>query len=161
MADEQTVAQRPELSERDLKMIEMIAGVVSKSTLQVQNEIKPIENPRPSKVSVFNPTGEKKPKLTRRVIFCCHEEKENELKAEEILLYNQLQPGRYNNRKWEVLEREDPFGEKNTLEIRLPVDTTDNRMELAYKAPSLVAICELMIKEAKSRPAAAKPAAQQ
>ena len=136
------------------QLVETIAAAVVAANRQVQQDSgeRPFETRMPSRVSAFNPEGHvKRPKLTRKVVFCCHEENEHELSNREIELYNQIRPGRYNKRKWEVIEREALVaGDMKMLEIRIPVDTPDARMELAYTAGSLLQILQLMIDEAKA-----------
>lgn len=140
--------------DKQAKFAETIATAVAKATLEVQEKIRPIEITPKVRKSAFNPTGEKKEQLKRRIIFCSHEEDENSLTPEEIALYNQLQPGRYNNRKWEVVLHEGN-GEKDTLQIRIPVSSQDDRMDLYINGGSLKQICERMIAEAKQRSSAA------
>lgn len=141
---------------------EKFAGIISEAVTQavakLRDKERPVEHFQSSKVSAFNPTGQKRPKLTRRVVFCSAEEREETLTNEEIELYNQVVPGRYNKRKWEVIEREsDTPDDLNLLEIRIPnINDVNVRMELPSNG--LKGILRQIIEEAAAQRAKAKTA---
>lgn len=90
--------------------------------------------------------GKVRPTLKRKTVFCNSVQSERQLSDTEIELFNQLSPGRYHNRQWEVIVREE--GNDSWMEIRIPVSTIEQRMDLPN---SLVAILKEMIDEAKAR----------
>jgi hypothetical protein len=125
---------------------DQLAALIAKATAAAVADavVKVQEKTTPNEVRFIAPPD--RPKLTRKTIFCGAIEEERRLSDEEILLYNQVTPGRYHNRRWEVIEREEGSDGK-TVEIRIPVSTVDDRMQL----PSLVNILKEMIQEAKTK----------
>jgi hypothetical protein len=94
----------------------------------------------------FNPSGDRnRPKLTRPVWFNGALINPVFLTNEEIELCNQLKPGRYHGRQWQVIERtNDP---DRPLEIRVQDASVEDRMSLYKDAPSFAALCKAMIAE--------------
>lgn len=90
--------------------------------------------------------GKVRPTFKRKTVFCNSVQTERQCSDTEIELFNQLTPGRYHNRQWEVIIRED--GNDSWMEVRLPVSTIEQRMDIPN---SLVAILQEMIAEAKTR----------
>ena len=89
--------------------------------------------------SVFNPTGKPRPEYLKYESVYQNNIKINPdfLTNEEISLFNKIKPGRYNDRKWEVVVRDE--GEK-TLELRYSNKSQEDRFDLIQKAPTLVAM---------------------
>jgi hypothetical protein len=132
-------------------LVTSIAKAVSESTAKAvadaESKVRTIEDQRPSLKSALNPTGSaNRPKLARPVIFCGAPQREKQLSNTEIELFNQIKPGRYNNRKWEVIEQVAENDER-TIEIRIPVKEVQDRIELAMTAPDLTSILKLIIAE--------------
>lgn len=131
-------------------LVENVAKSVATATAQAiaENDAKNriVQNDKPIQKSVYNPTGGPKKPLARRTIFCGAEQNAKFLKPEEIELFNKIKPGRYNGRRWEVIEQVLDNNE-TTIEVRIPVREVQDRMELAQTAPSLVAILKLIIAE--------------
>jgi hypothetical protein len=145
MADVATQPAKPE-GFNMRAMAEVIATAVADAVAKANAAVRPVEHFRSSKVSAYNPTGGVRPKLTRNIVFCSAEEREEKLTNEEIELYNQIKPGRYNKRKWEVIERaSDNPSDPSLLEIRIPVSDINARMELPGEG--LKAILRQMIAE--------------
>lgn len=91
----------------------------------------------------WNPEGKKNRTKLRRPTFISGYPVNPILHSEqEIELLNQLKPGRYNDRKWEVARFED-----GSIDIRYPNKTIPQRMEMAIIAPTLSALCTLIITE--------------
>ncbi len=61
---------------------------------------------------------------------------------EEISLFNQLKPGRYNHKKWEVAK-----GKKKGIDFRFPDKTIEQRIERTATAPNLAAMLRLVVTE--------------
>jgi hypothetical protein len=64
------------------------------------------------------------------------------MSEEEISLVNQLKPGRYNKRKWEVVKRRD-----KSIDIRVPNKTLQQRMTLKGEAKDFAAIVQKILLE--------------
>lgn len=148
------MAVEPKSTEIDLeKMIQGIATAVAASTakavVDAESKIKVIESQTPDLTSAFNPEGKKnRPKLRRETIFCGMPQREKQLKDREIELFNQIKPGRYNDRKWEVIEHPSPMADTpGTIEVRIQVKEVQDRIELAMTAPNLEAILMKIISE--------------
>lgn len=143
----------------DKASVEELATAVAAATVtaarEARAEERPIEHARPSKTSAFNPTGGKRPVLTRQTVFCGAEQEQNALTNEEIELFNRLKPGRYNKARWQVIVRDDGMNETH-VEVKIPISTTDQRMELPS---SLVAILTMIVTEGDAPPKKLVPAA--
>lgn len=102
--------------------------------------------------SVYNPTGKPRPEYLKYESAFQNGIKINPefLTNEEISLFNRIKPGRYNDRKWEVVSRDE--GEK-TIELRYPNKSQEERFDLIQKAPSLVAMLNLILSEQESKTA--------
>jgi hypothetical protein len=139
-----------QLVTRDDQLAAVIAKSVAQATaeavVKVQERTQAHENKNPPRDSWNETPGVLRPTLSRRTVFCGAEQKERQLLTEEILLFNQLQPGRYHNRRWEVIER-DEGSDGKAIEVRIPVATVDDRMSL----PSLVEILKEIVQEGKAR----------
>ncbi len=137
------------------QLVKGIATAVSASTakaiLEDGAKQRTIERTTPDRTSAYNPEGKDvMPKLSRASMFCGAVQNERFMKEEEILLFNQIKPGRYNGRKWEVIEHK-PSPDETAIEIRIPVKEIQDRIELAMTAPSLVAILKLIIAEQSAK----------
>ena len=147
-------------SETLARMAETVGQAVATTIAQHDEKIRPFEVTRTSGRSAFNPrageAGYKKPSLTRDTYFCGHQEDPKRLTPEEVALYNKItRPGRYHNRRWEVIltgDDQDPEA-KRVLDIRIPCKEINDRMEMPN---SLVAILKEIIEEAEKRDAAEK-----
>lgn len=135
----------------DKASVEELATAVAAATVtaarEARAEERPIEHARPSKTSAFNPTGGVRPKLKRSTIFCGAEQEEGALTNDEIDLFNRLKAGRYNKARWQVIVRDDGMNETH-VEVKIPISTTDQRMELPS---SLVTILQMIVTEGESK----------
>lgn len=130
------------------KIAEAVAAATARATLEVQGKFQRLESPVPSRIAWNNPTGRAdRPRLKRKTVIFGGIQEELMLDDEEIELFNKVQPGRYNNRRWEVIERQDG-PEDVWLEIRIPCNSRDERMALPG---SLKEILRLMIEERKAK----------
>lgn len=138
-------------------LAEAIARATVKATREWQAEERPIEIRNPPKKSVYNPSGGVRPAMRCPVVFCGAPQDPAVLTNEEIELLNQVVAGRYNKGKWQVIVRDDGMGvEQEHKEIRLPVSTLEQRMELPH---SMVAILKQILAEAAERKNTAAAAA--
>lgn len=138
---------RPEViqtsADRDDALVGKIADAVADATMKVHERLNPLrENARPFTGRWNETEGKARPVLKHRTFFCGSPQDPRQLKDEEIELYNQLKPGRYHSRKWEVIQRQD--GDESLLEVRLPIASKDDLYELPN---SLVAILSEIVKE--------------
>ncbi len=101
--------------------------------------------------SAFNPSGKpRKENLKYEAVFQNGYKVNPEFMTdEEIALANRIKPGRYNDRKWEVIVRED--GEARSLEIRYPSKSQEDRFDLMLKAPSFVQMATQILAELDAR----------
>jgi hypothetical protein len=91
----------------------------------------------------WNPSGNRnRPKLRRPVMVSGFPVNPMMLSDAEINLLNQVKPGRYVNRTWEVQKLSD-----GTINIVYPNRTIDQRVNMAVMAPSLTALCEIILKD--------------
>jgi hypothetical protein len=124
-----------------------VADSTAKAVAETEDKIRPRESALPSLKSALNPSGSAtRPRLARTTLFCGATQREKQLSNVEIDLFNQIQPGRYNQRKWEVVEHK-ADNDESTIEIRIPVKEVQDRIELAMTAPNLTSILKLIIAE--------------
>jgi hypothetical protein len=99
----------------------------------------------------WNPTGKKaheRPKLRGEFYQNGQRMFEDRLTEQEIGLLNKIRPGRYVNRKVEVIERQS--NGEIAVEIRYSNATPDLRSELKNECRNLVEMLERIIAENKS-----------
>ena len=101
--------------------------------------------------SCFNPSGKPRPEYLKYESVYQNDRKINGdfLTNDEISLLNKIKPGRYNDRKWEVIVRDE--GQEKTLEMRYSNKSQDDKIDLAQKAPSLTAMLNLIIAEQEAK----------
>lgn len=77
----------------------------------------------------------------------------HEISDDERTLINQVKPGRYNHRKWEVIKRGD-----DTLDIRVPSKTVDQRMTFKSetKGEGFVGMLKAIVLESETKVAKRK-----
>lgn len=113
-----------------------------KVTAEMARKAKWPENAEHPHISVYSyPEGDlarPKPKLARTTYFCGAEEQEDRLTPAEIDAYNLLaQPYECRGGSWRaVIKKPSAVGARETLEVYVPINTTDQRMVL----PSLLLI---------------------
>jgi len=92
----------------------------------------------------WNPEGKKdRAKLKRPTFLSGYPVNPMMHSEEEIRMLNEIRPGRYNERKWEVVR----FSDDGSIDIRYPNRTIEQRMEMAMKAPTLTVLLGLIISE--------------
>jgi hypothetical protein len=74
-----------------------------------------------------------------------------QLTDEQVELINQLKPGRYNHRKWEIVKRRD-----RSIDFRYPNKTVEQRMQIAAQAGSLTGMLQIILTEAETQKARRK-----
>jgi len=98
-------------------------------------------------VTPWNPTGEKnRPKLKRTVFMGGSRLRESFLSSEEIELLNQIKPGKYNGRRWTIVET-DGDTEGGTITILVPNKTPEDRVRLKGEVRDLTELCKKIIAE--------------
>ncbi len=139
MADKQT-------DPTTLVMADLLQRLVQLQEAQPQPQI-PITK---AKIATpWNPEGKlKRPELKRKTFLNNHPLQEMMMHEEEIHLANQLKPGKYQNNQWLVVHT-DGEGESEMF-IYVPNKTAAHRMEMAAKAPTFAALCQLIIAEQKA-----------
>jgi hypothetical protein len=101
----------------------------------------------------WNPSGElRKVKLKHKKFYQNGAEVNTDLMTDdEIALVNQLKPGRYNKRKWEVVKRKD-----KSLDVRYPNKTLQQRWQLKAEASNFSAIIQKILLEQEEQAARKK-----
>ena len=128
----------------DTIQVDQLAQALAKSfELRDEADGKVRQTLKASTKSPLNPTGGPKPKLRCETIFCGAVQKEDELKTEEINLFNELRAGRYKGGKWTVAISEDATGHTR-VDVRVPVNDLGALMDLPN---SLVGIPKEIIAE--------------
>jgi hypothetical protein len=149
-ADKQTDPVRAQMDRDDI-LAQKIAASVSTATasaiLEVERATRLIENRNPPLKAWNNPGGGPRPTLTRETYFCSHLQREGQLSDEEIELFNQVRPGRYHNRKWEVIERPGSSDGVSEIDIRVPAASVSDRMEL----PALSVLLREIVAEGRGK----------
>jgi hypothetical protein len=69
----------------------------------------------------------------------------DQLTDEQVELVNQLKPGRYNSRKWEIVKRRD-----RSIDFRYPNKTIEHRMQTASQAGDLTGMLKMILTEAET-----------
>jgi len=141
------VATKPGIDERLAAAIEKLVEI------QEHQPTPQIPMAKAKHVTPWNPTGKhdwQRPRLRCRVFMNDRPLTEGRLNEEEIKLINQLKPGRYNNRKWTVVEH-DNGGEAN-LYFYIPNKTSEERAEYQKLGGmrGLAALLELIVAEQKT-----------
>jgi hypothetical protein len=90
-------------------------------------------------------TRQNRHKLTRTVYMSGAKVPERVLTDEEVQLLNQLKPGKYNEGRWTILERD--AGGQRSLDILFPNATQEDRIRLMGEAPTLTALCNRVLAE--------------
>jgi hypothetical protein len=86
-------------------------------------------------ITPWNPTGSKtRPRLRRKVFLNNHVLSDGRLTDEEVMLINTLKHGRYHNRQWLVIEKDEEG--TSSLLILLPNKTESQRIEMARTCPA-------------------------
>jgi len=75
----------------------------------------------------------------------------DQLTDEQVELVNQLKPGRFNNRKWEIVRRRD-----RSIDFRYPNKTIEQRMQNASQAKDLTGMLQMILTEAETQKARRK-----
>jgi hypothetical protein len=124
-----------------------LAGAISSGIVQSQ-PAKKIEITDYKVKTPWNPEGNtKRPTLSRQTLQNGYEVSEHFLTDEEIRLFNELKPGRYLNRKIEVIVRESENGSADTVDLRYPNKTIDQRYDLKALASNLEDLLRKIIAE--------------
>jgi len=119
-----------------------------KAAVEETAPIKQVHISRYVAKTAFNPTGAKKrPKLNCTFLQNGYEPPTDKMFDEEIELVNQLRPGRYLDRKVEVIERIE--GNERSIELRYSNGTVEQRMEMKNIARSLREMLRLIVSEQK------------
>lgn len=107
----------------------------------------------PKKVSHFEymRARKKRVKLSRQVYMSGVKIRENQLTEEQIRLLNKLKPGKYNDGKWTVIERDASGLEGGAIDIFLRNKSNEDRMQLLIEAPSLDVLCTKIIAEQEAK----------
>jgi len=117
--------------------------------LQKQNETEIVPFHKIKHDTPWNPTGKReRVKLRRPTFISGYPVNPMMHTEEEITLLNEVKPGRYNNRRWEVTRFDD-----GSIDIRYPNRTFEQRMEMALKAPSISELCKQIIAEREQQDA--------
>ena len=96
----------------------------------------------------WNPTGSKqRPKLRATFLQNGYEIREAFVTDEQIHLLNQIKPGRYINRKVEVVERNEHGN--HSIELRYNNKSIEDRMELKTEARNLTEMLQRIVNEQK------------
>lgn len=99
----------------------------------------------------WNPDGSVRPKLKR----VCYQNgarlDEGRMTAEEITLFNQIKPGLYNHKKWEVAK-----GRNKGIDLRYKNKTIEQRMELKGDTKDIAGVLRMIVTEQEAQAAARK-----
>lgn len=98
----------------------------------------------------WNPTGKRpheRPKLRGEFLQNGRKMYAERMSDREIELLNQIRPGRYVNRKIEVIER--VMNDESTIEIRYNNGSPDQRSELKNEVRNLTEMLERIVAEGK------------
>jgi len=123
----------------------LVTGVAA--LVKAQNEkIRdvPITEIRP--ITPWNPTGERRTKKYKKFYMNGALLNPDLMSVEELDLFAQLRPGRYNSRRWEVVRRRD-----KSLDIRYRNKTFPQRMEMKGDAPALTDMLKKIITEQEAQ----------
>lgn len=149
MADEKKAIQAVVEKQDDFaaRIAESVAQAVASATVKVNETIRPNEQRKASKESVYNPEGsDVRPKLKNEYVFCGSRVSERQLTNEEIETFNLIEtPGEYRGGRWKVRVRKDDGGRKSVF-IDLPHKNIDDRMAVPS---SLMAILNEILAERK------------
>jgi hypothetical protein len=99
----------------------------------------------------WNPDGSVRPKLKRASFQNGARLDEGRMTAEEITLFNQIKPGLYNHKKWEVAK-----GKNKGIDIRYKNKTIEQRIDLKGDARNLATMLRMIVTEQEARAAAKK-----
>ena len=155
MAKRQVSADVAEVEEQDEttsaipnKVIgELAKGVAALARMEQITQNLPDPNPK----TPWNPEGKARLKKRRKFMMngaLCNPDM---MTDEELELMSQIRPGRYNNRRWEVIRRRD-----KSIDIRYSNATIKHRMELQANAPTLVTMLKQILTEQEAREARRK-----
>lgn len=100
----------------------------------------------------WNPTGERYARLLKRTVrLNGHRLSEITMSQPEIDALNDLKPGRYNDRKWTVIE-EDGGADGSAINIYLPNHRPEQRMEntIMAKGQGLMGVLGIMLSEQRA-----------
>jgi hypothetical protein len=146
--------------ETDSINVDQLAQSIAKGITEAASQTGPIRQVPITRYrgrTVFNPTGappHKRPQFTRD-----YYQNGKQLEAhvqfdKDIVMLNQLKPGRYLDRKVEVIERYSENGEANQLEIRYPSATPDDRFAMTKYFRSFTELLERILAEQNAPPSA-------
>jgi hypothetical protein len=132
--------------------VNTLVGVLDRLTRIQERQPIPQETAAQAKYCTpWNPTGRKDmPKLKRRVFQNGHPISDVRMTEQEINLINTLKHGRYHNRQWLVVERDE--GGSTAMHIYWPNKTESDRIQMARIAPNGLADVLLMIHDEMRTP---------
>ncbi len=132
-------------AERDDDLDTLKAGVAALVKAQSQ-QIRDVPLSELKPITPWNPTGERRTKKYKKFHMNGSLLNTEMMSTEELDLFSQLRPGRYNHRKWEVIRRRD-----KSLDLRYRNKTFPQRMELKGDAPKLVEMLKKIITEQEAQ----------
>lgn len=126
--------------------IDKLANAITNAVAEA-GPVKQIHISRYTAKTPWNPTGSKqRPKMRCRFFQNGFEIREAFVTDEDIDRLNKIRPGRYLNRKVEVIQRNEHGNE--SMELRYSNATIEQRMELKNEARSLSEMLKRIVSEA-------------
>ncbi len=134
--------------DREAALLEILGRL---SERQDEGPIKQVPVARALYRTPWNPTGKKnRPKLKRATYLNGFRLREMRLTEENIALLNKVKAGKYQDRKWVVVESDgDSEDGGASVNIWIPNKTVQDRLKLANKSAGrgLAALLELIVEE--------------
>jgi len=142
--------------QQETSLLESIATMAK--ALSVEADVAPIKQVPLAKYKAqtpWNPEGKPehvRPKLRRTVYLSNRRLSESFLSDEEITLLNRIKAGKYNERRWVVVET-DGEADGSAISIIIPNKTPEDRMRLKGEAPDIATVLRRIIAEQEANEA--------
>lgn len=142
--------QTQEVDSEDLKSLVRSVGQIAENQ---KSEFKKIRVHEAKFPTPWNPSGERRTLKLKPTSVSQNGGRLNPalLSDEEITLINQLKPGLYNKKKWQVIRKRD-----KSIDIRYPNASLASRFEMQSTAGSLAGMLRLIVTEQESQEARRK-----
>lgn len=137
--------QAPAAPPQDMNLVKILERLATRTEA---GPVPQISMARAKIKTPWNPSGSRsRPKLSRPTYLNGHRLQEMLLSNEEIRLLNKLTAGKYQDRKWLVVEA-DTDRDGSTVQVFLPNKTESDRLSLKGKARNLTEALTLILDEA-------------
>jgi hypothetical protein len=151
---------RPPQGRKQSRIVEVSdIALLAKAITDAVTEASPVKQVHISKykaITPWNPTGAlRRPAMNAKFLDNGSEIPDWKVTDEDIALLNQLKPGRYLDRKLEVIERNDNGGAR-TVEIRYSNKNVGQRMEMKNYGRNFTELLQNIVTEQKPKAGTAK-----